>query len=66
VFEEATNPLLLFFFLFGLFVVYELCFVAFHILMTFSRLGFADGTLLSLFFMLCDGDASLLQGRWNG
>jgi hypothetical protein len=68
VFEEAANPFLLFFcfWVVLLFVGYELWFVAFHLLMVFI-LGFGDEAWLSLFFMLCDGDASmLLQGRWNG
>jgi hypothetical protein len=71
VFEEAANPILLFFFLFCfwvvlLFVGYELWFVALHVLMVF-KLSFGDEAWLSLFLMLCDGDAlMLLKGRWSG
>jgi hypothetical protein len=49
-----------------LFVGYEFWFVSLHVLMVF-KLGFGDETWLSLFLMLCNGDASmLLQGRWSG
>jgi len=39
---------------------------ALHVLMV-VRLGFGDDAWLLLFFLLCDGNASmLLQGRWSG